>query len=117
MYGRSKDSQFEEEIPFVSTPKLVESLAKHNISKVACGLNHAVAIEKDSGVCFSWGCGSHGQLARPQSEKLPCNPPTAITFFVKAGIHIVDAAAGGKHTLFLAGKFPFFIISTFQIQI
>ena len=39
--------QSPEQIPFASTPKLVESLAKHVIKKVACGLNHAVAVTED----------------------------------------------------------------------
>ena len=53
-----------DETPQAITPKLIKCLSKHHIKQVACGLNHAVAITKNSGVCYSWGCGGHGQLGR-----------------------------------------------------
>ena len=93
-----------DEIPFANTPKLVDSLSKHSIKKVSCGLNHAVAITSDTGICYTWGCGSHGQLGRTSNSTLNLNPPVAVSFFVKRNIKIVDVSAGGKHTLFLAGK-------------
>ena len=68
---------------------------------MACGLNHAVAIVRNSGLCYSWGCGSHGQLGRPSTSE---NPPTVVDFFMKKLIKVAGAAAGGKHTLFLTGK-------------
>ena len=49
--------------PFVNTPKLVECLSRNQITKVACGLIHSIAIEKN-GSCFTWGSNSHGQLGR-----------------------------------------------------
>jgi len=52
------------QVPFVNTPKLVETLSKFQITKVTCGLIHAVAIEGSTGTCFSWGSNSHGQLGR-----------------------------------------------------
>lgn len=61
------------EIPYTNTPKLVDSLAKYEITKVSCGLIHTVAFSRDPAVCFSWGNNSHGQLGR-QSNSL-VNPP------------------------------------------
>ena len=49
-----------EELPSANTPKLIKSLSKHCITKVACGLNHALAVTRDYGYCYSWGCGTHG---------------------------------------------------------
>ena len=92
-------------MPFASTPKLVESLAKHVIRKVACGLNHAVAVTEDSGgLCYSWGCGSHGQLGRAANNVLNLNPPAVVSYFMTRSIQVVDVAAGGKHTLFMTGS-------------
>ena len=93
-----------DEIPYANTPKLVDCLSKHAIKKVSCGLNHAVAITKDSGLCYTWGCGSHGQLGRTSNSTLNLNPPQAVSFFVKKNIKVLDVAAGGKHTLFLTCK-------------
>ena len=93
-----------DEIPFANTPKLVDCLTKHNIKKVSCGLNHAVAITKDTGLCYTWGCGSHGQLGRMSNSTLNLNPPQSVSYFVKRNIKVVDVSAGGKHTLFLTGK-------------
>ena len=92
-------------MPFASTPKLVESLAKHVIRKVACGLNHAVAVTEDSsGLCYSWGCGSHGQLGRASNSTLNLNPPAVVSYFVTRSIKVIDVAAGGKHTLFMTDE-------------
>ena len=94
----------QEEIPFASTPKLVESLAKHSIKRISCGLNHAVAVTKDTGLCYSWGCGSHGQLGRASNNTLNVNPPSIVSYFVTRSIKVTDVAAGGKHTLFMTDQ-------------
>lgn len=73
------------DVPFVSTPKLVESLARHAIKKVSCGLNHAVAVTA-SGLCYSWGCGSHGQLGRPANKAFNLNPPQVVSYFATRSI-------------------------------
>ena len=54
------NAELDQQVPFVNTPKLVETLSKFQITKVACGLIHAVAIESSTGTCFSWGSNSHG---------------------------------------------------------
>ena len=69
----------EKEIAFVNTPKLVESLSKHHITKVACGLIHAIAIDSKANTCFSWGSNSHGQLGRP--TKLHADQPQEVEYF------------------------------------
>ena len=88
-------------MPFASTPKLVESLARHAIKKVSCGLNHAIAVTVNSGLCYSWGCGSHGQLGRQSNKSFNLNPPQVVSYFATRSIKVIDVAAGGKHTLFM----------------
>lgn len=90
-----------DDVPFASTPKLIETLAKHVIKKVSCGLNHAVAVTEESGLCYSWGCGSHGQLGRASNSQLNLNPPQVVSYFATRGVKVTDVAAGGKHTLFM----------------
>ena len=102
IFSRTQSS--EEAPPFSSTPKLVESLAKHAIKKVSCGLNHVVAVTQETGLCYSWGCGSHGQLGRASNNTLNLNPPGVVSHFVTRAIKIVDVAAGGKHSLFMTDQ-------------
>ena len=58
--NRVQDKQGAQSIKFVNTPKLIDCLSKQVIKKVSCGLNHAVAVAEDSGLCYTWGNGSHG---------------------------------------------------------
>lgn len=82
---------------FVSTPKLVEALSSHKVAEVSCGLNHALCVMHDSGLVYSWGCGSQGQLGRPTNSSLP----QPILAFVESGTRIKQVSAGGKHSLML----------------
>ena len=99
--GSGRNNEENNCLPFASTPKLIECLVKHQIKKVSCGLNHAVAVTKETGLCYSWGCGSHGQLGRASNNTLNLNPPSVVNYFVTRSMKVIDVAAGGKHTLFM----------------
>jgi len=86
---------------FSNTPKLVDCLSRRPIHKVACGLNHAVAVTKNSGKVYSWGCGAHGQLGLPAHAVSDFNSPAKVPFFECSQLFVRDVAAGGKHTLYL----------------
>ena len=63
-----------------------------------------MAVAEDSGLCYTWGNGSHGQLGRVYNNSDHFNLPEVVEFFMRKITKVVDVAAGGKHTLFLTGK-------------
>lgn len=46
-----------------NVPRVVEALQSKNISTVACGVNHTIAVTKE-GEVFSWGSGEGGKLGQ-----------------------------------------------------
>ena len=88
----------------VNTPKLVEILANNVISKVSCGLNHALAVTRDSGIVYSWGSGTFGQLGRDINLKNTANLPAVVSQFIRQSTRIREVSAGGKHSLFLSDE-------------
>ena len=93
---------YSKENAYYTTPKLVESLSTHQFAKVTCGLNHALAVTKDTGVVYSWGSNLHNQLGR--HAPLDSNLPAPISYFIKTGTRAVDVSGGGKHSLFLTDE-------------
>eukprot|EP00947_MAST-08B_sp_MAST-8B-sp1_P005843 g5843.t1 len=79
----------------IECPRLVEGLAGVNITKVACGDNHTLALSED-GAVFSWGFGgsfwSSGALGHGDSTTREF--PTAIESLAEQGVKVVDIAAG-----------------------
>ncbi|KAL6766701.1 hypothetical protein ACKKBG_A37020 [Auxenochlorella protothecoides x Auxenochlorella symbiontica] len=43
------------------TPKLITALAEKDVTRLACGQNHSVAVASDGGV-WTWGFGGYGRL-------------------------------------------------------
>lgn len=43
------------------TPKLITALAEKEVTRLACGQNHSVAVASDGGV-WTWGFGGYGRL-------------------------------------------------------
>lgn len=82
----------------VSLPKLIECLSQHRIARVACGLNHTLAVTAETGVVYTWGSGLLGQLGRPCIGEAT---PAAVMAFVETGTKIRDVVAGGIHSLYL----------------
>ena len=78
-----KKSEHNDLPQFVNTPKLVEILANNVIAKVSCGLNHALAVTRDSGIVYSWGSGTFGQLGRDINLKNTVNLPAVVSTFIR----------------------------------
>ena len=59
MYGMGSNQYGKLGLPLTvkssSTPKLIDQLSKHKIDIISCGLNHALALTKATGVVYSWG--------------------------------------------------------------
>ncbi|KAL2504013.1 Regulator of chromosome condensation (RCC1) family protein [Abeliophyllum distichum] len=92
-------------------PQTIASLAGETIVKVACGLNHTVAMDKN-GYVYTWGFGGYGRLGHREQkdEWVPRRvdvftkhnflPPDAI---VSAGSANSSCTAGGGQ-LYMWGK-------------
>jgi len=52
------------------TPKLVEELRPNNITKVACGIVHSLAVSAEGRV-YAWGCASFGCLGVGDTSSFP----------------------------------------------
>ncbi|CAK9828726.1 RCC1 and BTB domain-containing protein 1 [Anthophora retusa] len=55
-----------------SCPCKVKNLTRVVIEKVACGIDHVLALS-DEGVIYVWGCNSFGQLGRAKESNI-CKP-------------------------------------------
>lgn len=62
--------------------------------QVACGDHHSAALSAD-GRLFTWGRGKYGQLGHGHYNNL--SKPKLVTAL--RGLHIVQVACGGDHTL------------------
>ena len=49
------------------TPKKIEALAGAPVTKIACGHNHAAAVDA-AGRCFTWGNGGYGRLGHKEQK-------------------------------------------------
>ncbi|XP_058091066.1 uncharacterized protein LOC131237364 [Magnolia sinica] len=92
-------------------PRAIASLSSKTIIKVACGVNHTVAVDS-SGFVYTWGFGGYGRLGHREQkdewvprlvevfQKNNLLPPTAV---VSAGsVNSACTAAGGQ--LYMWGK-------------
>jgi alpha-tubulin suppressor-like RCC1 family protein len=89
-------------------PRVVESLLGHNVTMIACGGSHTIALN-GKGQVFSWGAGTHGCLGhsnlRDRYSPIMIDDPLR-------GINIVQVACYENHsaaiseegTLFTWGK-------------
>ena len=81
-----------------NSPVLVESLisVSSGIQSVSCGHRHTVACSQ-TGEVYTWGEGAFGALGIPAVDSNQFAP-----LQVNLGdVSIVQASAGGKHTLLL----------------
>ena len=78
-----------------STPKLVEGLCGHRVVQVSAGYEHSLVLYTDGVASFGWG--GSGQLGHGCTQWR--NVPTCI--LALRGKKVVQASAGGKHTIFL----------------
>lgn len=56
--------------PYQPTPRLIELLQNVQITQIACGDAHTVALTNE-GRLFSWGGGGCGQLGHPDTQCMP----------------------------------------------
>lgn len=47
-------------LPFLPQPKIVEALLGYEITQVACGASHILAVSNE-GEVFAWGRGDNGE--------------------------------------------------------
>lgn len=74
-------------------PALIPGLS--NITKVAAGSNHAIALDH-KGCVFTWGFGEQYQLGRRINARFPTNGLVPASFGLRKGI--VDIGAGADHS-------------------
>ncbi|KAI3952127.1 hypothetical protein MKW98_005822 [Papaver atlanticum] len=92
-------------------PKAIAAFAGKTVVKVACGINHTVAVDS-KGFVYMWGYGGYGRLGHREQkdewtprvvavfQRKNALPPNAI---VAAGAHNCAVTAGGGH-LYMWGK-------------
>ncbi|KAI3969976.1 hypothetical protein MKW92_007860 [Papaver armeniacum] len=92
-------------------PKAIAAFAGKTVVKVACGINHTVAVDS-KGFVYTWGYGGYGRLGHREQkdewtprvvavfQKKNVLPPNAI---VAAGAHNCAVTAGGGQ-LYMWGK-------------
>ncbi|XP_058225438.1 uncharacterized protein LOC131334446 [Rhododendron vialii] len=83
-------------------PKAVVSFAGETIVKVACGTNHAVAVDSN-GFVYTWGCGDYGRLGHKEQKDEWV--PRRVETFTKHNVLPRDAliAAGSVNSACTAG--------------
>ncbi|CAG9769467.1 unnamed protein product [Ceutorhynchus assimilis] len=83
--------------PRMSVFQPVTGLDAYNITHVACGATHSMALNQ-WGQVFSWGSDYHGQLGQELGENIQAIPKIVRTL---AQYHIVQLACGQRHTVAL----------------
>lgn len=79
---------------FLSTPKIVKSLATKHVVQIACGQYHTLALT-NSGELYSWGSNIYGQLGLGyETEKV--TTPTLVKSLL--GIPIALLCCGANHS-------------------
>ncbi|KAL2468272.1 Regulator of chromosome condensation (RCC1) family protein [Forsythia ovata] len=98
----TKDSSVRLAYEAQPSPQTIASLAGETIVKVACGLNHTVAVDKN-GYVYTWGFGGYGRLGhREQKDEWV---PRRVDVFTKHNILPPDAivSAGSANSSCTAG--------------
>ncbi|XP_044476173.1 protein RCC2-like isoform X2 [Mangifera indica] len=83
-------------------PRVIASLARETIVKVACGTNHTVAVDS-KGYVYTWGFGGYGRLGhREQKDEWV---PRRVDFFQRQNVLPPDAviSAGSVNSSCTAG--------------
>lgn len=82
-------------------PTLLKSLSHYQVSNVACGRDHSVAVTSE-GKAFSWGWGEGGRLAVGYEAEMVLWP-TAVEFHPNAppNLFFARASCGREHTLLI----------------
>lgn len=81
-------------------PEPVTGLDAYNITHVACGATHSVALNQ-WGQVFSWGSDTYGQLGHQLGQSIQPVPKIVRALAVH---HIVQIACGQRHTVVLANS-------------
>ncbi|KAJ8035610.1 Serine/threonine-protein kinase Nek8 [Holothuria leucospilota] len=79
-----------------SRPRLIEALLSVDVTALACGASHVVAVGSD-GEVFAWGNNQHGQLGITNEENI-CEPQEVT---VPEPVFIQDVKCGVDGTMFL----------------
>ncbi|XP_060697829.1 probable E3 ubiquitin-protein ligase HERC4 [Hemiscyllium ocellatum] len=95
-WGLAKDGQLGLAVTeeSVRVPRNIKSLVEVQITQVACGYHHSLALSKGSQV-FSWGQNKNGQLGLGQDIG---NQPSPQPVRSLNGVPFVQIAAGGAHS-------------------
>ncbi|KAI3438759.1 hypothetical protein D9Q98_001177 [Chlorella vulgaris] len=83
-----------------STPMVVQSLGSVVGRQISCGDDHTVLLASD-GTAYAWGRGVFGQTGQGHTDNV-CRPQ--LVRGALQGQHIVQVAAGGRHTLCLTAS-------------
>lgn len=83
-----------------STPMVVQSLGGVVGRQICCGDDHTVLLASD-GTTYAWGRGVFGQTGQGHTDNV-CRPQ--LVRGALQGQHIVQVAAGGRHTLCLTAS-------------
>lgn len=83
---------------FLSEP--VIGLDAYNITHVACGSTHSVALNQ-WGQVFSWGSDTYGQLGHQLGQSIQPVPKIVRALAVH---HVVQVACGQRHTIVLTNS-------------
>ena len=81
-----------------NTPTLVEELSDRNVSSIAAGVYHNLAIT-DEGRLYSWGIGWYGQLGQGNSRNILL--PKEVWLSETADDFVLMASGGIQHTTIL----------------
>jgi len=81
-------------------PRIPEGLK--DISQIAFGKDHAIAISKDTEQVFSWGCGANGRLGLDNNNNR--NTPKLVTHKSFQTVRFKVVAAGDFHSLAVTDK-------------
>ncbi len=73
---------------------VVPSLIGIEISAIACGADHTLAVARIAGMVFTWGLNDHGQLGQPRQCKYAPEPT-----LVAGSKNILAVVAGPQHSV------------------
>ncbi len=64
------------------------------ISAIACGAEHTLAVARVAGSVFSWGLNDHGQLGQPRQHKYAAEP-----MMIAGSKNVAAVVAGPQHSV------------------
>jgi hypothetical protein len=73
---------------------VVPALSGIEISAIACGADHTLAVARVAGMVFTWGLNDHGQLGQPRQCKYAAEPT-----LVAGSKNILAVVAGPQHSV------------------